>query len=236
MPKNRARLQQPLDAIIFDCDGTLSAIEGIDLLAEHNGVGRQVKELTARAMGETGLTPELYRQRLELVRPTMEQVQTLGIEYILNMTPDTEEVVRILQKSGKQVFIVSAGLYPAVLQLGEKLNIPNGNIFAVDISYDNDGNYRNFDQVSLLTTNNGKREIVYELKKQYSHIGFVGDGLNDISVMDLVTRFVGYGGNCYRKHIEEKCDYYVKEASMASVLPFLLTEDESKNYPDEFNS
>jgi phosphoserine phosphatase len=33
------QLQHPLDAVVFDCDGTLSQIEGIDALAEKNDVG-----------------------------------------------------------------------------------------------------------------------------------------------------------------------------------------------------
>jgi phosphoserine phosphatase len=43
----------PFDAVIFDCDGTLSAVEGIDELAEKNAVGREVKALTQIAMGQT---------------------------------------------------------------------------------------------------------------------------------------------------------------------------------------
>ncbi|TAK75879.1 MAG: phosphoserine phosphatase, partial [Gammaproteobacteria bacterium] len=56
--------QAPIPAIVFDCDGTLSMIEGIDELAKHNGVSEAVQALTAEAMEKTGLHPDLYRQRL----------------------------------------------------------------------------------------------------------------------------------------------------------------------------
>ena len=36
------QLDHPINAIVFDCDGTLSIIEGIDELARNNGVGDAV--------------------------------------------------------------------------------------------------------------------------------------------------------------------------------------------------
>ena len=42
------QLADPVDAIVFDCDGTLSLIEGIAVLAHANGVGEHVRELTER--------------------------------------------------------------------------------------------------------------------------------------------------------------------------------------------
>src|SRR4051812_47754308 len=71
----------PIDAIIFDCDGTLSHIEGIDELAKENGVGEQGVKLTEEAMGRSGMSPELYEHRLNLVLPTAAQVDTLGQLY-----------------------------------------------------------------------------------------------------------------------------------------------------------
>ena len=56
--------------VIFDCDSTLSRIEGIDELADIAGVTRQVRQMTDAAMaGEIGLE-EVYGKRLELIKPT----------------------------------------------------------------------------------------------------------------------------------------------------------------------
>ena len=52
------QLKTSIDALIFDCDGTLSRIEGIDVLADQNGVGDAVKQLTHDAMTHMGLNPE----------------------------------------------------------------------------------------------------------------------------------------------------------------------------------
>ena len=53
--------------VIFDCDSTLSTIEGIDELATLKGQTDHIAELTRQAMD--GLVPleEVYAARLELL-------------------------------------------------------------------------------------------------------------------------------------------------------------------------
>ena len=130
------QLKTPLNAIIFDCDGTLSTIEGIDELAKNNGVDDAVLSLTAQAMGATGMNPELYQKRLDLVYPSEEQVLALGQHYIATQVPDAHPVIQLLKRLNKTVYLVSAGLYPAVKIFGRMLNIPQENIFAVDVLFD----------------------------------------------------------------------------------------------------
>jgi phosphoserine phosphatase len=219
-------LTQPLDAIIFDCDGTLSHIEGIDELARENDVGEQVSELTAAAMGSVGMSPELYQQRLELVRPTQQQVIALAQKYFDHKAPDLLSVIHKLQSLNKNIYIVSAGLLPAVIGFGKLLNIPIENIFAVDIYFDHDGHYVDFDHSSPLVNANGKRVIVQQIKQKYAYLALIGDGLSDYEAHDLVTRFIGYGGAFYRENIKQLCEFYISGASMSLILDFCLTEKE----------
>lgn len=221
------QLQVPMDAVIFDCDGTLSTIEGIDELARQNGAGSQVEAMTAEAMGKTGINQAIYQKRLELVRPTKAQLDALGLAYYDHRIPDAVQVINILNRLNKIVYMVSAGLYPAVAKYGELLKIPRDNIFAVDVQFDADGNYRDFDRASPLVDRQGKREIVKQIQKKHQRIVYVGDGLNDLAVYDLVTRFIGFGGQFYRENIAEKCEFYIKTLSVAPVLPLGLTESEA---------
>ncbi len=220
------QLQTPVPAIIFDCDGTLSMIEGIDELAKHNGVTAAVQALTAQAMGSTGIHPELYQQRLKLVYPRQEQVQALGRDYFKHLVPDVQHIIRILQRLQKTVYIVSAGLSPAVRIFGDMLQIPQENIFAVDIHFDAKGQFIDFEKTSPLVYRHGKRDIVNRLKLLHADIIHVGDGLNDFVTYDLVTRFIGYGGVFYRENIASQCQYYIRSLSMAPLLPLVLTQAE----------
>jgi phosphoserine phosphatase len=219
-------LKNPISAIIFDCDGTLSQIEGIDELARENGVGEAVQRLTEAAMGKIGMNPDLYAQRLDLVRPTHSQVMALGDKYMAKRAPDIEEVLATFKQLGKAIYIVSGGLYPAVEVFAKYLQIPSENIFAVDVKFDSAGNYVDFDHTSPLITADGKKEVVQQIKKMHSELIYVGDGLSDLVVKDLVTRFIGYGGAFYRENIERACQWYIKELSMLSLLKWSLTEEE----------
>jgi phosphoserine phosphatase len=221
------QLQEPLQVIIFDCDGTLTTIEGIDELARQNGVSSKVESLTAKAMGITGISPQLYQQRLDLVLPQREQVFALGAEYFSKVTPDAYPVIQLLQRLGKQVYLVSAGLYPAVKIFGELLQIPTHHIHAVEVQFDKKGNYISYDMQSPFTRASGKRDFVMELQAQTVPTGFIGDGLNDLAARDVVTRFIGFGGIYFRENIAEKCDYYISTPSLSVLAPLLLTHAEA---------
>ena len=226
MTKPVWQLQDSISAVIFDCDGTLSAIEGIDELAKNNNVADTVKSLTEEAMGKSGINPDLYQQRLDLVQPTEEQVHNLGDQYYHHLVPDANPTIQILKRLHKAIYIVSAGLYPAVSGLGLLLEVPRDNIFAVDVTFDKQGNYSDFDRQSPLIHNDGKREIVARLKSLHSSMIYVGDGLNDCAVSGLVTRFIGYGGVFYRENVAAFCDYYIKSPTMSALLPLVLTQRE----------
>ena len=219
-------LSAPIDAIVFDCDGTLSKIEGIDELARNNGVEEEVSRLTAQAMGKTGINPEIFQQRLHLVKPTFDQVIRLIQLYYEHKTPGISEVMQCFQTLGKPVYIVSAGLLPAVLGFGELLSVPKEHIFAVNVQFDSSGNYSDFDRASPLVFHDGKRKIVEKLKNIHPRLAFVGDGTNDLAVHDLVTRFIGYGGAFYRESIAQHCEFYINEPSIFSLLNFCLTSSE----------
>ena len=220
------QLQTPIDAILFDCDGTLSTIEGIDELARKNGVEDIVESLTAAAMGKLGMNPEVYQRRLDLVYPTQEQVLTLGHDYFAHKVPDLIEVIEVLKRFNKSIYIISAGLYPAVRIFAGLLKIPSQNIFAVPLEFDAQGLYLDFDRTSPLIHNDGKRNIVNQLKIQHPEMVYIGDGLNDLTVFDSVTRFIGYGGAFYRENIAAQCQYYISSSSISPVLPLVLTKDE----------
>jgi phosphoserine phosphatase len=219
-------LTSPIDAVVFDCDGTLSHIEGIDELAKFNGVGEQVARLTADAMGKSGLSPEVFHERLSLVKPTYQQVTALSQLYFQHKTPDIEGVLQALRSLHKPVFIVSAGLLPAVAGFGKLLAINPEHIFAVNIYFDQQGNYVDFDRGSPLVYNDGKRRIIQRLKIRFPRLVYVGDGSNDYAVYDLVTRFVGYGGAFYREFLAQSCQFYITTPSISALLPLCLTSQE----------
>lgn len=225
--KTNWQLITPFDAIVFDCDGTLSSIEGIDELAEMNGVGEEIKAITEEAMTEGKLTLSIYESRLNKVLPTQSQCRTLGELYTEHATPFAVTVIQDLQLLGKSVYIMSAGLLPPVQALGNFLGVEDDCIFAVDILFDSQtGQYKDFDRKSPLTCSIGKAEILKKLKKTHKRIALIGDGMNDLLSAHEADCFIGFGGNYYRDTIAAKSDFFITSKSLLPVLALCATEEE----------
>jgi phosphoserine phosphatase len=233
MNKKLWQPQTTIHAISFDCDGTLSNIEGIDELAALSHTKEEVAALTHRAMNLTGLSSSLYEQRLALVKPTLEHTESLADLYWDNMTVDCQQVIEILQRLNKEIYIISAGNNPAVSLFGRKLSIPQKNIFAIDIFFDAKGNYSGFDKASALCESSGKVDILKAIKQQHQTVLHIGDGLNDTPAVDTVTRFIGYGGHCFRDNIAQLSPFYLTCESLCALLPLALTQAEADSLTAE---
>ena len=211
-------------AIIFDCDGTLSSIEGVDELARMNHVATQVAELTAQAMNETGLNEALYAKRLDLIQPRKMQLEEVADHYYATCTEGLQPLLQQLRQAAITIYVVSSGLNPSVMLFAERLGIAATHVHAVDLVFDAQGNYQDFDRSSPLIQPRGKREVVDLLKREHDAIAYVGDGMNDIAVIDDVTLFVGFGGHFFRAHLQAQCQHYLTESSFEPLTQLLITQ------------
>ena len=90
-------------AICFDCDSTLTRIEGIDELARRSAVVTEIAPLTVAAMEGALSLEEVYARRLEMVRPSRDALAWLGERYVEEMVEGARETVRVLHEIGKPV-------------------------------------------------------------------------------------------------------------------------------------
>lgn len=219
---------RPFASVWFDCDSTLSAIEGIDELGRlrDEATRRRIVELTDRAMsGELPLA-EVYEARLRELAPTAVECASIAARYVEAAMPDAREVVAGLQALGKTVGIVSGGLLPPVLGLADHLGVPAELVQAVPIRFAPDGTYASFDRDSPLWRNGGKVEVLAHRPEEERPLCFVGDGITDLEAIPVVDRFVGFGGAARRVAVERACDFYAAEPRLGAVLPFVLTAAE----------
>ena len=73
------------DAVCFDCDSTLSRIEGIDELAKRAGCEAEIAALTKAAMNGEVPLDAVYGKRLERVRPGRADLDWLAQRYVEEM-------------------------------------------------------------------------------------------------------------------------------------------------------
>lgn len=208
------------DFIFFDCDSTLSTIEGIDELARLKGRYREIKALTDAAMNGEIPLDEVYGRRLEMLAPTLDEVSELATLYRQNAVADAREVVGALQAAGNETFIVSGGLSDAVRPFGTWLGVPDDHIRAVDITH---SDYHE----ELLATSNGKAVVVRDLlDSRPGRSMLVGDGASDLAARGVVDLFVGFTGVVERPRVVAESNVLITGDSLAPVLGLALTEFE----------
>ncbi len=231
------------DLVFFDCDSTLSGVEGIDELARRKGRLAEVKRLTDAAMDGEVYLQSVYDRRLDLLRPTRAEIRELEQDYRRALTPDTQEVIGALRETGKELFIVSGGLLAAVRPFGQWLGFPLSNIRAVDVRYNilsgewwdyerdrwgqrPDVEYLDPDETPLIETH-GKIEVIHELRaKQPGRAVLVGDGVSDLVARATVDLMVGFGGVIVRERVKAEAGVFIRANSLAPVLPLVLAGPE----------
>ena len=222
------------DLIFFDCDSTLSRIEGIDELARLKGKAARVGLLTNKAMdGELDLA-DVYGKRLKAVRPTRAQLKAIEERYWETMVEDAQELVAALQFLGKQVFIISGGLTDAVKGFGRRLGVDAAQIRAVELEYNElSGEWWRYHEPQAqqsktyldysegpLTVSSGKSKIISELAGDVpGRRMMIGDGSSDLATKPMVDLFVGYGGVAPRAQVKAESEVFVQTASLAAILP-----------------
>ncbi|MHC4512802.1 MAG: HAD family hydrolase [Planctomycetota bacterium] len=222
--------QAPFASFWFDCDSTLSSIEGVDVLSERVSVNLRddVSALTHKAMeGELPLA-QVYEQRLAMIAPGREDLDAAGHAYIQHLVPYAYETVQALMFLQKTVGIISGGLRQPVLMLAAHLGVPADCVFAVPVLLDADGCYRGFDRQNRLWQNGGKPAVLGSLPEDQRPLLFVGDGVTDLEAKDQVDLFVGFGGVVRRQAVCDNADAYIAENSLLPVLDIGLTAKEKQ--------
>jgi hypothetical protein len=102
--------------------------------------------------------------------------------------------------------------------LAEKLSINTKNIYANEIYFDKKGNYKGYDQKSILAKNKGKNLILRKIKKIKGKMIFIGDGATDYEAKNEADLFVGFGGVVERKKIKKLSPIYIRCCDLTPLL------------------
>ena len=218
------------DVVSFDCDATLSQIEGIDWLAERAGHGPAVEAMTHVAMQETGINDSLYRDRLDLVRPNTSQIGELVSAYHANLTPDAGHVIKALRYLGKTVCVLSAGLKQPVVDFAEGLGVETQHIEAVPLRFGADGGYLGYEEDCLFIRMDGKASWLQTHFPNATRL-HIGDGLNDVTVREVGVRLIGFGGGRLHPRVAQYCSEYIEHNTLAPLLSLTLTQEEVDALP-----
>ena len=207
--------------VCFDCDSTLSAIEGIDELARLRGPEcfRAIEAMTRDAMEGRIALDAIFARRLELIRPTRAEVEAVGAQYVATVEPTAAATVAALRAAGWDLAIVSGGYTQAIAPLARHLGIAR--VEAVPLRFDAAGDYAGYDESAPAARRGGKPEILRALRaaRRPARLVMVGDGASDAEARGVADLFVGFGRYADRPAVRAAADRYV--LSLDALPPLL---------------
>ncbi|MDR2512636.1 MAG: HAD-IB family phosphatase [Puniceicoccales bacterium] len=207
--------------LFFDCDSTLSSIEGIDELARLRGgeVFNSVERMTREAMDGGVPIEEIFARRLELICPTRAELAAIGRLYVENIEPEAVGALASARAMGWSPVILSGGFRQAILPLAFHLGIDR--VEAVDIFFNGDGSYCDFGRECPTTRAHGKNQVIVSIKAGHDveKTVMVGDGASDLETLADVDLFVGFGRYIVREKVKAGAGAYIMRLGE---LPALL--------------
>jgi phosphoserine phosphatase len=214
-------------AVCFDCDSTLTRIEGIDELARRAGREAEIALLTEAAMNGTVPLEAVYSKRLDLVRPDRAALAWLAERYAEEVVNGAAQTIATLTQHGMAVHVVTSGLLQAVVEFARTLGIAPPQVHAVEVYLDAGGTYQGFAATSPLCRSDGKAIVCRRIATATQGIiAMVGDGATDLTARAGGAYVVGYGGVVQRDMMRRGADCYVSAPSLTATLTALLSEDE----------
>lgn len=213
-PLQAAKIIKQSDIVCFDVDSTVICEEGIDELAEFCGKGSEVARVTKEAMGGSMTFQDALKIRLNIIRPTQQQVAEFIKQRPSTLSRNVKRFVAQLKADGKQVYLISGGFDCLIAPVAAELGIPLSHMFANKMLFDYKGAYDSFDVTQPTSHSGGKAEAISMIRKQHpadTLITMIGDGATDLEAVPPANNFIGYGGNVVRAEVYRRAQYYITD-------------------------
>ena len=197
--------------LLFDCDSTLSAIEGIDELGRLRGpeVFKAVEEMTTQAMDGSTPMESIFAKRLDMIKPTLKELESIGQKYIQQVEPTAVDTIKKLKANGWTVMIVSGGFTQAIRPLAQYLGIDR--VEAVELRFNADGSYAGYVESCPTAKSKGKNVVAIKLRDEFKayQTVLVGDGASDLEVKGDVDKMIGFGRYTARPKVKAGADAFI---------------------------
>ena len=202
---------------VMDVDGTLILEEVIDLLGREAGCEEEISQITSQAMrGEIDFESSL-RKRVSLLEGLSISVFDKVFKSI-QLTPNAQKFISILQKNGILVGLVSGGFTPIVARLAKSLDIAYFSANQLEVK---DGLLTG-KLVGQIISSQVKKETLEkwrkELKFSKERTIAIGDGANDL----LMLKSAGLGiAFCAKEVLKKEIPHHVDKRDFLEVLPLI---------------
>ena len=151
----------------------------------------------------------IFAKRLDIIRPTKAELETIGLKYVATVEPTAKATLEKLRSAGWKIAIVSGGFTQAILPLAQFLGIDR--VEAVILRFDPDGSYVGFDESCPTCRTKGKNVVARRLRAEHqaTHVVMVGDGASDLEVKGDADKVVGFGRYAVRAKVKAGADVFI---------------------------
>lgn len=209
---NSARL-----LVVFDVDSTLIQQEVIELLAEHAGMRAEVEAVTARAMaGELDFTGSL-KARVETLAGLPESVISETFAN-LRLTPGARETIDYIHSVGGKVGAVSGGFIELLAPLAKLLGLDFYRANALEISAGKLTGNVSGEIIDKPAKAKALSEWAAELGLNLVHTIAVGDGANDLDMMEIAGLSVGFNA---KPRVRARADVLIARNDLRELIPLI---------------
>jgi phosphoserine phosphatase len=206
--------------IAFDFDGTLSDSEMTVLLGDEEGVADEMADITERAMNDEISYADSLRSRAELLRG-LEQRQVERAFGRVELRPGAADAIEALRDAGHTVAILTGGFERGVARALDDAGTDVDTVVANRIPMRN-GKLTGAVEGPLIegTKDDALEELADEMGVAMADTVAVGDGANDLPMLEVAGLAVGYEP---KPAVEPHCDAVVE--SMAGLQELLAARE-----------
>ncbi|NJW51529.1 phosphoglycerate dehydrogenase [Salinimicrobium oceani] len=201
---------------VIDFDSTFTQVEALDILGEISLEGHKEKEERLQKLVEltnSGMAGDLsFRESLEQ-RLALLNAEEKHLPHLVNRLKSKVSTSFIrnrefFEENHENIYIISNGFKEFIVPIVKEFGIKEENVFANTFRPDENGSLTAFDTENVLSSNNGKVEMLKSLDLQ-GDVYVIGDGYTDyeIKAAGLANKFYAFTENVERGNVLEKADH-----------------------------
>ena len=201
--------------VAMDMDSTLLAIESIDEIADMQGIKAQVAEITQRTMRGEIVFAESLRQRTALLEGLDQDALQYVYDHRVRLSLGAEKMLQRMKSAGLKTMVISGGFTFFTDRIKSRLGLDYPAANTLDIQ---DGKLTGKVLGEIIGAH-GKAAVLNKVREELGlkreQVIAIGDGANDLNMMDAAGISVAYHA---KPVVQAKATYAINYVGLDGIV------------------